>query len=246
MQGQIAGADITSDNAPGDGSSIHIRGYNSLNASNAPLIVVDDAPYSGNFTDLNPNEIEKIDILKDASSTAIYGSRGANGVVIITTKRGNERTKLTVEYNGYYGVGKSAGNFDMMDGDTYLRYKTLSGSPFDAIQQRVIAKKNYTDWQQLMFSSTSQKTDHTLALNMSSSRSRSSVQLGYNKEQGIIENMTFERISGRFTGDLDVTETLKTGYTASHYAFAARIRRCQYMAKRNTARPAYRGVRRKW
>lgn len=215
LQGQIAGADITSNNAPGDGSSIHIRGYNSLNASNAPLIVVDDAPYSGNFTDLNPNEIEKIDILKDASSTAIYGSRGANGVVIITTKRGNDRTKLSVEYNGYYGVGKSAGNFDMMDGETYFRYKTLSGSPFDAVQQRVIAKKNYTDWQQVMFSGTSQKTDHTLALNMSSSKSRSSVQLGYNKEQGIIENMTFKRISGRFTGDLDVTKTLKTGYSAS-------------------------------
>ncbi len=215
LQGQIAGADITSENAPGDGSSIHIRGYNSLNASNAPLIVVDDAPYSGNFTDLNPNEIEKIDILKDASSTAIYGSRGANGVVIITTKRGSNRTKLTVEYNGFYGFGKSAGNFDMMDGETFLRYKTLSGSPFDAIQERVIAKKKYTDWQQLMFSGTSQKTDHTLALNMSGGRSRSSVQLGYNNEQGIIENMTFERISARFTGDLDVTNNITLGYTAS-------------------------------
>lgn len=215
LQGQIAGADITSENAPGDGSSIHIRGYNSLNASNAPLIVVDDAPYSGNFTDLNPNEIEKIDILKDASSTAIYGSRGANGVVIITTRRGTNRTKLTIEYNGYYGVGKSAGNFDMMNGETFLRYKTLSGSPFDAIQERVIAKKKYTDWQQLMFSGISQKTDHTLALNMSGGKSRSSVQLGYNKEQGIIDNMTFERISGRFTGDLELTNEFTLGYTAS-------------------------------
>jgi TonB-linked SusC/RagA family outer membrane protein len=215
LQGQIAGADITSENAPGDGSTIHIRGYNSLNASNAPLVVVDDAPYSGNFNDLNPNEIEKIDILKDASSTAIYGSRGANGVVIITTKRGNDRGKLTVEYNGFYGVGKSAGNFDMMNGETFMRYKTLSGSPFDAIQNRVIAKQNYIDWQKVMFGGTSQKTDHTLSINMSSARSRSAVQLGYNKEQGIIENMTFERISGRFTGDLDLTRTVKMGYSAS-------------------------------
>jgi len=215
LQGQIAGADITTENAPGDGSTIHIRGYNSLNASNAPLIVVDDAPYSGNLNDLNPNEIEKIDILKDASSTAIYGSRGANGVVIITTKRGNDRGKLTVEYSGFYGIAKSSGNFDMMDGDTFLRYKTLSGSPFDAIQEQVILKQNYTDWQKVMFSGTSQKTDHTLSINMSSGRSRSSVQLGYNKEQGIIENMTFERISGRFTGDLDFTKTIKIGYSAS-------------------------------
>ena len=215
LQGQVAGADITTENAPGDGSSIHIRGYNSLNASNAPLVVVDDAPYSGNFTDLNPNEIEKIDILKDASSTAIYGSRGANGVVIITTRRGSNRTRLTLEYNTYYGIGKSAGNFNMMNGETFLRYKTLSGSPFDAIQERVIAKKNYTNWQQLMFSGISQKTNHTLALNMSGGKSRSSIQLGYNKEQGIIENMTFERISGRFTGDQEISNDMSIGYSAS-------------------------------
>lgn len=215
LQGQIAGADITTDNAPGDGSAIHIRGYNSLNASNAPLVVVDDAPFSGNFNDLNPNEIEKIDILKDASSTAIYGSRGANGVVIITTKRGYERGKFTVEYNGYYGIGKSSGNFNMMDGDTFLQYKTLSGSPFDAIQQQVISKRNYTDWQKIMFSGSAAKTDHSVSVSMSNGKNRSTVQLGYNKEQGIIENMTFRRISGRFTGDLDLGKSLKTGYSAS-------------------------------
>ena len=215
LQGQIAGADITSENAPGDGSSIHIRGYNSLNASNAPLVVLDDAPFTGNFNDLNPNEIEKIDILKDASSTAIYGSRGANGVVIITTKRGKKRSKMNVEINSYVGVGKSAGNFDMMNGETFLRYKTLSGSPFDAIQERVISKKKYTDWQQLMFSGISHKTDQSLSLNMSTDRSRTAIQLGYNDEQGIIENMTYNRISGRFTGDLDLAHTLKLGYSAS-------------------------------
>lgn len=215
LQGQVAGADIVTENAPGDGSTIHIRGYNSLNASNAPLVVVDDAPYSGNFKDLNPNEIEKIDILKDASSTAIYGSRGANGVVIISTKRGSGRGKVSVEYNGYYGFGQSAGNFDMMNGEVYLKYKTLSGSPFDAIQNHVISKKSYTDWQSIMFSGISQKTDHTLAINMNNGRSRSSIQLGYNNEQGIIENMTFSRLSGRFTGDLDLNMLLKVGYSAS-------------------------------
>jgi len=215
LQGQVAGADIISDNAPGDGSSIHIRGYNSLNASNAPLIVVDDAPFSGNFTDINPNEIEKIDILKDASSTAIYGSRGANGVVIITTKRGNKIGKLSAEYIGFYGVGKSAGNFDMMNGETFKQYKLLSGSTIDAIQERVIQTQKYTDWQKLMFSDYSFKTDHSLTLNMSGGRSRSSIQIGYNKEQGIIDNMTFERITGRFTGDMDITDQLSLGYTAS-------------------------------
>lgn len=215
LQGQVAGADIISDNAPGDGAVIHIRGYNSLNASNSPLIVVDDAPYSGNYKDLNPNEIEKIDILKDASSTAIYGSRGSNGVVIITTKRGSSKGKLEVEYNGYYGVGKSYGDFNMMDGDKFLRYKQISGSPFDAIQNRVIAKKNYTDWQKLMFNGTSQKTDHAVSLSMSNGRSKNSLQLGYYNEQGIIENMSFNRTTARFTGDLDLVSNFKMGYSAS-------------------------------
>ena len=74
-------------NSPGASSTIVIRGYNSINAGNDPLIVVDDAPFGGKIDEINPAEIESIDVLKDASSTAIYGSRGANGVVIITTKR---------------------------------------------------------------------------------------------------------------------------------------------------------------
>lgn len=215
LQGMVAGTDITTENAPGAGSTIHIRGYSSLNAGNAPLVVLDDAPYTGNFNDLNPGEIERIDILKDASSTAIYGSRGANGVVIITTKRGNSGGKLSVEYNGLYGIGKSAGNFKMMDGDTFYRYRLLSGAPIDAIQSRVAEKRNYIDWQKLMFDGLSQKTEHTLSINMSSVKNRSIVQLGYNKEQGIISNMTFERMSGRFTGDLDLSGGVKLGYSAS-------------------------------
>ena len=86
LQGKIAGADITMGNSPGASSTIVIRGYNSINAGNDPLIVVDDAPFGGKIDEINPAEIESIDVLKDASSTAIYGSRGANGVVIITTK----------------------------------------------------------------------------------------------------------------------------------------------------------------
>jgi TonB-linked SusC/RagA family outer membrane protein len=215
LQGQVAGADITTQNAPGDGSTIHIRGYNSLNASNAPLVVLDDAPFSGKYSDLNPNEIEKIDILKDASSTAIYGSRGANGVIIITTKRGSERGLFSAEYNGYYGVGKTAGRFNMMDGEQFLRFKIASLSPFDAIQNRVIESGNYIDWQKLMFSSLSQKTEHSITVNMGVSRTRSTLMLGYNNEQGIIDNMTFRRLSGRFTSDLDINDALKFGYSAS-------------------------------
>ena len=103
-----------------------IRGYNSINAGNDPLIVVDDAPFGGKIDEINPAEIESIDVLKDASSTAIYGSRGANGVVIITTKRARKEAKLSVSYDGYVGVSKSFKNYDMMSGEKYADWKRMA------------------------------------------------------------------------------------------------------------------------
>src|SRR5690606_25038837 len=89
LQGRAAGVMVLSaGNRPGDGATIRIRGNRSLSASNEPLYIVDDIPYAGNINDINPKDIKSIDVLKDASATAIYGSRGANGVIIITTHRG--------------------------------------------------------------------------------------------------------------------------------------------------------------
>lgn len=220
LQGQIAGADITSGNAPGATSTIIIRGYNSLSASNAPLIVVDDAPFGGRLNEINPAEIEKIDVLKDASSTAIYGSRGANGVIIITTKRGNKSGKLSVEYDGYHGLGKSVGNFDMMNGEEYADYRRAAylgvNNPtiFDDVQKRVMESGKSIDWQKEMFDGVSQKINHNLTVNMSNGKSRNMIVLGYNKDQGIIENMSYERFTTRFTGDLDLSKALTIGYSA--------------------------------
>ncbi len=107
LQGKVPGLDITTGNKPGDISTPIIRGYNSINASNAPLVVVDGAPFGGRLNDINPSEIENIDVLKDASSTAIYGSRGANGVIIITTKRSKMDGKISFSYDGYGGISKS-------------------------------------------------------------------------------------------------------------------------------------------
>ena len=108
LQGKAAGVDITSSERPGTMGSITIRGTRSLNASNSPLYVVDGIPMqSGGIDDLNPRDIEAIDILKDASSTAIYGSRGANGVVLITTKRGKEG-KMQLSYSGSFTFEKLA------------------------------------------------------------------------------------------------------------------------------------------
>ena len=106
LQGKVAGLDVTIGNKPGDTSTPIIRGYNSINAGNDPLIVLDGAPFGGKISDINPAEIEAIDVLKDASSTAIYGSRGSNGVIIMTTKRGKMDGKVSISYDGFVGISK--------------------------------------------------------------------------------------------------------------------------------------------
>lgn len=216
LQGQVAGADITSGNAPGATSSIIIRGYRSLSASNAPLIIVDDAPFGGRLDEINPAEIQSIDILKDASSTAIYGSRGANGVVIITTKRGTRDGKLQIEYDGFYGMAKSLRNFDMMNGPEYAAYREAAyvgvNNPtiFDDVQKRVIASGKYIDWQKEMFSGISTKSNQ----NVSIGRNRSKLVLGYNNDQGIIQNSSYQRYTARYTNDNQLTRNLSIGYSA--------------------------------
>lgn len=219
LQGKVPGADITVGSSPGSNSKIAIRGYNSLKASNDPLIVVDDAPFAGKLDEINPAEIEKIDILKDASSTAIYGSRGANGVIIITTKRAQKGGKLSISYDGYYGVTKSFSDYDMMSPEKYADYKraTFYGKSdneiFDAIQLDVLNSKQYVDWQDVMFSGSGYKTDHNVTINQSTGKNRNMIVLGYNRDQSIISNMSYERFSARLNGDLDLSNTLTMGYS---------------------------------
>ena len=218
LQGKIAGADITMGNSPGASSTIVIRGYNSINAGNDPLIVVDDAPFGGKIDEINPAEIESIDVLKDASSTAIYGSRGANGVVIITTKRARKEAKLSVSYDGYVGVSKSFKNYDMMSGEKYADWKRMANygktdkEIFDDIQLKALNSGQFVDWQDLMFSGTGYKTDHNVSINQSNGRNRNMLVLGYNKDQSIIDNMGYERFSARINGDMELAKNLTVGY----------------------------------
>ena len=143
MQGKAAGVDISSNERPGTVGRINIRGSRSISASNSPLYVVDGIPIAtgsfsqlgvGNQTlnslaDINPNDIESLDVLKDASATAIYGSRGANGVVLITTKRGkNQKTRFS--YNGYYGTQEA-----------WKKITPLTGPEFQTLLQESLAKK---------------------------------------------------------------------------------------------------------
>src|SRR6187399_1353996 len=123
MQGKVAGVDIGSNERPGTIPSIAIRGLRSLTASNTPLFVVDNIPLiTGGIENLNPGDIESIDVLKDASATAIYGSRGANGVVIITTKQGKSG-KLTLNFNSSVTLENLVDNREMFNSSDYITFK---------------------------------------------------------------------------------------------------------------------------
>lgn len=157
LSGRVAGVNITTSGAPGSGSQIRIRGGSSLNASNDPLIVIDGLPLSGiNLSSINPNDIESFSILKDASATAIYGSRGANGVIIITTKKG--RSEYSLDYDFQVAFGEIKDRIDVFDGDAF-RNLIATKRPGDV---GLLGTAN-TNWQDEVFQK-SISTQHNLSV----------------------------------------------------------------------------------
>lgn len=212
LQGSVAGADITTSSArPGAGFSIQIRGQNTLNPSGATPLYVVDGIITGDIDFLNPSDIERIDILKDASSTAIYGSRGSNGVVIVQTKGASAATsRLTISYDGYYGIRDLARIPDFMDGREWTDFRTsryytfsdgkyaLSESNKTAIHQNSkwvmnsLYNQQYTDWLDLATQSGSQQ-NHYLAINGSGSGISYNLGMGYQQEEGNYLNEQMDR-----------------------------------------------------
>ena len=184
IQGQGAGVDIQRNGAnskPGATPNILIRGSRSLTASNFPLIVVDGIPFNGSINDLNQDDVSSVEILKDASSTAIYGSRGANGVILITTKRGRN-AKPVVTYSGYAGQTKLIREFPVMDAQEFTTFKKwaninanpgkytglddplfLTNGVFDPAEVQGIKTGRNTDWQSYIYK-TGIMTDHQLGI----------------------------------------------------------------------------------
>lgn len=210
IQGKMAGVQVTSASGePGAGVNIRIRGTSSVRAGNNPLFVVDGIPLTGadvsaggadlgrgtssarnplNF--LNPNDIESIDILKDASATAIYGSRGANGVVIITTKSGKGLEKQ-LDYSGNLSVSSMANRYDLLDRDQFL-----SGAESFGVNIADIDAGFNTDWQDEI-SRTAFSHKHDLAYSDNYGFGSFRVSAGYDNQQGVIKNTGLERITGR-------------------------------------------------
>ena len=200
VQGKVAGVQITTGSgAPGAASQILIRGGSSLNASNQPLIVIDGVPVdntgiagaSNPLSLINPNDIENITVLKDASSTAIYGSRASNGVIIVTTKRGIAGDKTHVTFSTLLSAATPAKYVPVLTGDQFRAYVNQNGN---ATQKATLGTAN-TDWQKEIYR-TAITSDNNLSLTGSTANTPFRVSAGYLNQQGLLINNKLDRYSG--------------------------------------------------
>lgn len=208
MQGKVPGLSVTSgDGGPGSGSTIRIRSGASLNASNDPLIVIDGVPVSSDaapgtsnaLATINPNDIETFTVLKDASATAIYGSRASNGVIIITTKKGAEG-KIKVAYNSTYSYKDPYNRVNVMGADEFRQTilnqyseETTAGKEIREILN--MYPDTSTDWQDEIYQA-GLSTDQNIAISGKMGLMPFRVSLGYNKERGTLKTSDYERYTG--------------------------------------------------
>lgn len=214
LEGKVAGVQITSDGQPGADPSVRIRGIGTF-GSQAPLYVIDGVPMGTTIRDFSPNDIATIQVLKDAAAGAIYGSRAANGVIIITTKNGQKDQPLKVEYNGYFGVDNASSSvYDVMDADQYSQYLgqacTNSGTPIPGGYKLGEDGKYHfmdntnTDWFDKVFK-TGIRQDHNVNLSGGGAHNTYNVALDFFQQKGIIEGAgpNFKRYTARVNNTFD-------------------------------------------
>ena len=247
LQGHVAGLNITSQSGePGSGFNIKIRGNNSINAGTTPLFVIDGmqmdmssdeiattgATGGGTFDPmsfLNPNDIESIEVLKDATATAIYGARGANGVIIITTKSGAAGADRTaVNFSASVGVSNVPKYIEMLDAQEYVDYRFarrdygwsgygtdtngdgVSDTPMD------VSGYEYFDWQKLLYR-TAVTQDYNLSVNaMAGKKTQILMSVGYLNQQGLVVNNDFQRYTGRLKIDHSISDKVKIGASVNY------------------------------
>jgi len=236
IQGKIAGVNVTSgDGTPGGAPTIRIRGGSSLNASNDPLYVIDGLALdrqgikgAANFlTMVNPADIESFTVLKDASATAIYGSRGSNGVIIITTKKGRKGQAPRVSYNGNVGVSMVQKSLNVLNADEYRDFiHTYYGADSDAA--KLLGSAN-TDWQKEIYR-TAVSTDHNVTVSGGLNNMPYRLSAGYTYQNGVLKTSNFQRttvsatVNPSFLNDhLNFNINGKFMYAKNHYANGSAI-----------------------
>ncbi|MDO6434783.1 TonB-dependent receptor [Flavitalea sp. BT771] len=220
LQGRIAGVQMSQTSSkPGSGMQIRIRGTRSLNATNDPLVVLDGIPFIGTLNDISPAEIKSIDILKDASATAIYGSRGANGVILVTTNKGSAGQKAHISYNGYAGFKKVWGEYPMMNGPEYAALrKANNATPGASIRTNTLDENDSvnTDWQKLLYQ-TGYVTNQDLSVTGGSEKGNYSVGFTYFKDQAVIPLQYYERYSIRTALEQKIGSLFRIGLVTNNY-----------------------------
>ena len=237
IQGRAAGVDVVqAGSKPGAGPQIRIRGRRSFNASNDPLYVVDGIPLSGGIDDINPQDIASMEVLKDASATAIYGSRGSNGVVIITTKRG-VAGKTQVTYDAFVGMNSSLGRIEVFDGPGFAEYKRESrraigqyplgpATPdadakiFEPVELESIQMGRSTDYVDAMLR-TGMIQSHQLGVSGGSEKTTFNISGNFFEDIGVVKMQDFSRYTFRVNLDHKINDKLRVG-TSSLFVYSVR------------------------
>ncbi|WP_157501521.1 SusC/RagA family TonB-linked outer membrane protein [Echinicola vietnamensis] len=232
LKGKAAGVNVVQNSSePGGGISISIRGASSVNAGTGPLYVIDGLPIDnssmtagsgGNYPDsrtptnplaaINPNDIESIEILKDASATAIYGARGANGVIMVTTKKGKSG-QMRINYDGYVGVQHVANRLDVLSAEEYQT--VMNGIIADgggiADQEVDVIEDGGTDWQDELFRTSAPVTNQNLSFSGGNEKTNYFAALNYFNQQGVVKSSAFERYSARLNLETKFSDRLTVG-----------------------------------
>ena len=200
LSGQVAGLNINTTNGqPGGNSTVRIRGISSINGDTEPLFIIDGAPVDqDNFRSLNPNEIASVSVLKDAGATAIYGNRGANGVIIIKTKSGSFNSKLKISYIGSFANSEIQSNdYNLMDSQEQLQLeKTLGVGLGATLTDAEINEFSTTNWADV-FLRTAQTVSHTINISNGSENLSTFTSLGYTEQEGIVVQSALKRFNLR-------------------------------------------------
>ncbi|MBC8033813.1 MAG: SusC/RagA family TonB-linked outer membrane protein [Chitinophagaceae bacterium] len=225
LQGRVPGLTLVNNGSPGESPIVRIRGVGSINYASDPFYVIDGFP-GANLSMIDARDIESIDVLRDAAASAIYGSRGANGVVIVTTKKGSRSNKLKVGLDGYYGIQTASKKLDLLNRDEYIRFgtalKTNAGSALPARFSNLDApiyagatqtyRQTETDWQDEVFR-TAPITQATLSLSNGSNNYRYYLSAGYTKQEGIMIGTEYQRYNIRFNGEYNISKIFTFGHS---------------------------------
>lgn len=214
LQGRVAGVDIAqTDSKPGATTQIRIRGTRSLTATNDPLIVLDGIPFPGTIADIDPSQVKSLDILKDASATAIYGSRGANGVILITTIKGQQGGKPRISFNNYYGI-KDAIKYPMMNWREFTTLKEVANQFTNLGSDEDTSGKTNIDWQKLLYV-TGKVTSTDLSVAAGTDKGSYNFGGSYYRDEAVIPMQNYTRYSFHGSVDQGIGNYVRIGFTTN-------------------------------